>query len=103
MVVLRYIEADLLRAGLVMDLADYPWLSYGVQGLPLLTGRMDELTALAGVAGQVRRRFGVHRTGERHETISTPEDIAGNPTRTVGDAIPQYARRIGARQGGGGI
>ena len=28
-------------------------------GLPLLTGRMDEFTAVAGVAGQVRRRFGV--------------------------------------------
>jgi hypothetical protein len=28
-------------------------------GLPLLTGRMDEFTAVTGVAGQVRRRFGV--------------------------------------------
>jgi hypothetical protein len=28
-------------------------------GLPLLTGRMDELTAVTGVAAQVRRRFGV--------------------------------------------
>ena len=27
-------------------------------GLPLLTGRMDEFTAVAGVAGQTRRRFG---------------------------------------------
>lgn len=28
-------------------------------GLPLLTGRMDELTIVTGVAAQVRRRFGV--------------------------------------------
>jgi hypothetical protein len=28
-------------------------------GLPLLTGRMDEFTAVAGVAAQVRRKFGV--------------------------------------------
>ncbi len=27
-------------------------------GLPLLTGRMDELTAVTGVASQLRRRFG---------------------------------------------
>ncbi len=28
-------------------------------GLPLLTGRMEEFTAIAGVAAEVRRRFGV--------------------------------------------
>jgi hypothetical protein len=28
-------------------------------GVPLLTGRMDEFAAVAGVALQVRRRFGV--------------------------------------------
>lgn len=28
-------------------------------GLPLLTGRMDEFSAITGVAAQVRRRFGV--------------------------------------------
>jgi len=28
-------------------------------GLPLLTGRMDEFTAVTGVAAQVRRRFGL--------------------------------------------
>jgi hypothetical protein len=30
-------------------------------GLPLLTGRMDELRAVSGIAAQVRRRFGVCR------------------------------------------
>ena len=33
LVVLRYIEANPLRAGMVADLADYPWSSYGFHGL----------------------------------------------------------------------
>jgi putative transposase len=41
LVVLRYIEANPLRAGMVRDLASYPWSSYGYHGLgraePLLT------------------------------------------------------------------
>jgi putative transposase len=42
--VLRYIEANPLRAGMVTDLADYPWSSYPAHGL----GRPDPLvTALA--------------------------------------------------------
>ena len=39
LVVLRYIEANPLRAGIVTDLAEYPWSSYGVHGL----GRDDIL------------------------------------------------------------
>jgi REP-associated tyrosine transposase len=39
LVVLRYIEANPLRAGMVADLADYPWSSYGLHGL----GRDDAL------------------------------------------------------------
>lgn len=39
--VLRYVEANPLRAGLVADLADYPWTSYAAHGFgrpdPLLT------------------------------------------------------------------
>src|SRR5436305_5705053 len=37
--VLRYIEANPLRAGMVTDLADYPWSSYLAHGL----GRADPL------------------------------------------------------------
>ena len=33
LVVLRYIEANPLRAGMVADLGEYPWSSYGVHGL----------------------------------------------------------------------
>ncbi len=36
---LRYVEGNPLRAGMVADLADYPWSSYGVHGL----GRADPL------------------------------------------------------------
>jgi putative transposase len=31
--VLRYLEANPLRAGMVADLAAYPWSSYAVHGL----------------------------------------------------------------------
>jgi putative transposase len=37
--VLRYVEANPLRAGMVADLADYPWSSYPARGL----GRADDL------------------------------------------------------------
>lgn len=39
--VLRYAEANPLRAGMVRDLADYPWSSYGYHGL----GRPDALVS----------------------------------------------------------
>jgi putative transposase len=39
--VLRYIEANPLRAGMVTDLASYPWSSYIVHGL----GRRDPLVS----------------------------------------------------------
>src|SRR5215467_7196105 len=39
LVVLRYIEANPLRAGMVADLANYPWSSYPAHGL----GRADPL------------------------------------------------------------
>jgi putative transposase len=37
--VLRYVESNPLRAGMVSDLADYPWSSYPCHGL----GRADPL------------------------------------------------------------
>jgi putative transposase len=39
--VLRYIEANPLRAGMVTDLAEYPWSSYPVHGM----GRQDPLVS----------------------------------------------------------
>src|SRR5260370_36561988 len=40
--VMRYVEANPLRAGLVSDLAAYPWSSYVVRGLGKGMGRVDE-------------------------------------------------------------
>jgi putative transposase len=51
LVVLRYIEANPLRAGLITDLADYPWSSYGVHGL----GRDDALVGPLPVWEGLRR------------------------------------------------
>ena len=39
--VVRYVESNPLRAGMVKDLKDYPWTSYAVHGL----GRADDLVA----------------------------------------------------------
>src|SRR5207245_11384126 len=39
LMVLRYIEANPLRAGIVRDLADYPWSSFPAHGL----GQLDPL------------------------------------------------------------
>jgi putative transposase len=41
LVVLRYVEANPLRAGMVTNLAAYPWSSYRVHGL----GRRDPLVS----------------------------------------------------------
>jgi len=43
--VLRYVEANPLRAGMVADAADYPWSSYRAHGL----GRADDLLSEAPV------------------------------------------------------
>ncbi len=51
LVVLRYIEANPLRAGMVSDLAAYPWSSYGAHGL----GRNDPLLSPLPVWQTLRR------------------------------------------------
>jgi putative transposase len=64
--VMRYVEANPLRAGITEDLASYPWSSYPVHGL----GKSDDLVAEAPVwrglgttegARQKRWRKWVHR------------------------------------------
>ncbi len=49
LVVLRYIEANPLRAGMVSDLADYPWSSYGTHGLGRADPLLSPLAAWEGV------------------------------------------------------
>jgi putative transposase len=51
LVVMRYIEANPLRAGLVTDLASYPWSSYRVHGM----GLTDPLLVLLPVWSTLER------------------------------------------------
>jgi putative transposase len=48
--VLRYIEANPLRAGMVTDLRDYPWSSYPVHGLGQTKDAVSELPGWEGLA-----------------------------------------------------
>ncbi|HEY7424981.1 MAG TPA: transposase [Gemmataceae bacterium] len=43
LIVLRYLEGNPLRAGMVADLRDYPWSSYPVHGLGRADGLLAEL------------------------------------------------------------
>jgi putative transposase len=43
--VLRYVEADPLRAGMVTDLKDYPWTSYAAHGLGQAAALLSETPA----------------------------------------------------------
>jgi putative transposase len=67
LVVLRYIEANPLRAGLVADLAAYPWSSYGAHGL----GRADPLLRPLPVWQALRRDEGERRAFWR-QWVQTP-------------------------------
>jgi putative transposase len=48
--VLRYVEANPLRAGIVTDLAAYPWSSYLVHGIGKETALVAEAPAWASLA-----------------------------------------------------
>jgi putative transposase len=54
--VLRYIEANALRAGLVEDLKDYPWSSYAAHGLGQADALLTELPVWSGLAATEARR-----------------------------------------------
>src|SRR5271166_2272215 len=49
--VLRYLEANPLRAGLVADLADYPWSSYQAHALGRPDALLSTLPCWEGLAG----------------------------------------------------
>jgi putative transposase len=88
--VLRYIEANPLRAGLVADLADYSWSSYPCHGL----GRPDPLvTELPGwqtlgrtdTARQVRWREWVHAPLTEKELAAVRRSVtSGRPYGAAG-------------------
>src|SRR6266536_1278953 len=48
--VLRYLEANPLRAGMVTDLADYPWSSYAAHGLGHADALLSVLPCWEGIA-----------------------------------------------------
>jgi putative transposase len=65
LVVLRYIEANPLRAGLVSNLASYPWSSYRVHGMGMVDPLVQDLPVWLslkrdGAARQVYWREWVH-------------------------------------------
>jgi putative transposase len=60
--VLRYIEANPLRAGMVTDLCDYPWSSYAVHGLGQSRPEVSELPTWQGLARTEEARQAHWRT-----------------------------------------
>jgi len=85
LVVLRYIEANPLRAGMVIDLGEYPWSSYPAHGLgrpdPLVSP-MPEFDALGRSPGerQSRWRRKVHATQKQEEIDRVRESLrSGKP------------------------
>ena len=69
--VLRYIEANPLRAGIVERAGDYPWSSYTVHGLGLANGLVDSLVTFDELSPYpaVRLRKWAETV---HEPIRTP-------------------------------
>jgi putative transposase len=57
--VMRYVESNPLRAGMVSDLSCYPWSSYGVHGLGRPLPVVDEapLWASLGKTEEARQRY----------------------------------------------
>jgi putative transposase len=54
--VLRYVEANPLRAGLVADLGDYPWSSYPAHGLGQADGLLAALPCWPGLGSSAEDR-----------------------------------------------
>jgi putative transposase len=70
--VMRYVEANPLRAGLVADLADWPWSSYAVHG----SGAADDLVTPAPVWAGLRSTEGRRQAYWRrwvHEPLTEKE------------------------------
>ena len=78
--VLRYIEANPLRAGLVRQAGDYPWSSFAAHGLGRADGLLDRVVgyeALAKTAASRRRRWSayVHQTPEDRELATIRRSV----------------------------
>jgi putative transposase len=73
--VLRYIEANPLRAGMVTDLADYPWSSYPAHGLGQADPLVSELPGWGSLGPDEAARL-AHWRKWVHEPL-TERELAG--------------------------
>jgi putative transposase len=104
--VMRYIEANPLRAGMVTDLADWSWSSYGAHGLgkpnPMLTVLpcWETLGATEPQRQQFWRRW-VHQPLSEHELAALRRAVtSGRPfgeaawvARTIGQLRLRFSER----------
>jgi putative transposase len=70
--VLRYVEANPLRAGLVADVKDYPWTSYAAHGLGKADGSLTEVPVWSGLAATEAGRQALWRRWV-HEPLTERE------------------------------
>ena len=81
--VMRYVESNPLRAGMVSDLAAYPWSSYLVHGLGSGSGLVDEAPVWAGLAKTAPARQAYWRKW-LHEPLSAGDLAAVRRSVTSG-------------------
>ncbi len=98
--VMRYVESNPLRAGLVADLADYPWSSYPAHGL----GRPSPLVDEAPVWASLGRDEAARRAHWRewlHAPLNDKELAAVRRSVTSGRpyGAPGWAEQTAARLG----
>jgi putative transposase len=79
----RYIEANSLRAGLVEDLKDYPWSSYHVHGLGSQDPLLSVLPGWENLAATEQKRQGYWRRLV-HEPVTERELAALRRSVTSG-------------------
>ncbi|HEV3260424.1 MAG TPA: hypothetical protein VG013_26450, partial [Gemmataceae bacterium] len=100
--VLRYIEANPLRAGMVTDLKDYPWCSYPTHGLGRVQEWVSELPTWQGLArtDAARQAFWrnlVHRPLTARELAAVRRSVTtGRPFGSAG-WVEATARSLGIR------
>jgi putative transposase len=87
--VLRYIEANPLRAGMVTDLADYPWSSYAVHAQGRLDPRLALLPGWSNHSVNERKRLiwwqkWVHKPLTNRELSAARQSLSSG--RPYGDA-----------------
>jgi putative transposase len=102
--VMRYVEANPLRAGLVTDLADYPWSSYAAHALGQEMPLVDEAPVWASLgptegARQAHWRKRLHTPLSEKELAALRRSvISGRPYGTA-RWVAQTAARIGFNLG----